>query len=85
MVGAASTLLLDGGSCCGGMGGWGWFGMMAGSLMMLGLIVLVAWVVQRPSPTPTREATALEILATRYANGEISKEEFDERRSVLNG
>ncbi len=80
---AASTLLLDGGSCCGPMGGWGWLGMSVGWLMMLGVIALVVWAFRAPSITPTGEATALEILAARYAAGEISKEEHDERRSVL--
>ena len=83
VVGAASTLLLDGGFCCGAMGGWGWLGMVAVSLVMLGLIFAVAWVVQKPSTPSTSGATALEILAARYASGEISKEEYDERRSVL--
>ncbi len=85
VVNEAPRLLLDGGYCCGAMGGWGWLGMVAGSLVMLGLIVLVARAVQRPSSHSTGEATALEILATRYASGEISEEEYDERRSVLLG
>ena len=58
MIGTTATLLLDGGSCCGAMGGWGWFGMMVGSLVMLGLIVLVAWVVQRSSTASTRRRAA---------------------------
>ena len=65
------------------MGGWGWLGMVAVSLIMLGLIVWVAWTVQRPSTPSTRQATPLEILAARYASGEISEEEYDQRRSVL--
>ncbi len=83
VIGTASTLLLDGGYCCGAMGGWGWLGMVAGSLVMLGLIVTVARVSQRPSTPSTHQATPLEILAARYASGEISEEEFDKRRSVL--
>ncbi len=83
MTGAASTLLLDGGYCCGAMGGWGWLGMVAVSLIMLGLIVWVAWAVQRPSSHSTPKPTALEILAARYVSGEISEEEYDQRRSVL--
>ena len=83
MANPASTLLLDGGYCCGAMGGWGWLGMVAGSLVMLGLIVLAARAVQRSSTHSTPNPTALEILAARYASGEISEEEFDKRRSVL--
>jgi putative membrane protein len=83
VVNPASSSLLDGGYCCGAMGGWGWLGMVAVSLIMLGLIVWVAWAVQRPSSHSTPKPTALEILAARYASGEISEEEYDQRRSVL--
>ncbi len=85
MISAASTLLLDGGSCCGPMGGWGWLGMTAGWLTMVGVIALVVWAVRRPPTAPTREASALEILAARYAGGEISEEDYEKRRSVLLG
>ena len=85
MIGAASTPVLDGGYCCGAMGGWGWLGMVTVSLVMLGLIVWVAWAVQRPLSCSTPKPTALEILAARYASGEISEEEYDQRRSVLLG
>ena len=85
VVREAPRYLLDGGYCCGAMGGWGWLGMVGVSLVMLGLIVLVAQAVQRPSSHSTREATALEILAAHFASGEISEEEYDERRSVLLG
>ncbi len=85
MISAASTLLLDGGSCCGPMGGWGWLGMTAGWLTMVGVIALVVWAIRRPSTAPTREASALEILSARYAGGEISEEDYERRRSVLLG
>ncbi len=85
VVNAASTPLLDGGYCCGAMGGWGWLGMVAVSLVMLGLIVLAARAVQRSSSHSNRQATPLEILAARYASGEISEQEYDERRSLLLG
>ncbi len=83
MVNPASGLLLDGGYCCGAMGGWGWLGMVAVSLVMLGLIVLAARAVRRPSGHSNRQATPLEILSARYASGEISEQEYDERRSLL--
>ncbi len=67
------------------MGGWGWLGMVAVSLVMLGLIIWVAWAVQRSSSYSTPKPTALEILAALYASGEISEEEYDQRRSVLLG
>ena len=87
MIGTAPTLplLLDAGSCCGAMGGWGWMGMMVGTASMIGLILLVGWTAPRPSTASDSEVSAVEILAARYAHGEISKEEYDERRSVLLG
>jgi putative membrane protein len=48
------------------------------------MVVLVALVLrQSGSPPVTREPTALEILERRYAAGEISTEEFEERRTRL--
>lgn len=85
VVNTASGSLLDGGYCCGAMGGWGWLGMVAVSLVMLGLIVLAARAVQRSSSHSTPKPTALEIIAARYASGEISEQEYDERRSLLLG
>jgi putative membrane protein len=49
--------------------------------------VLVALLLRRPAgpqpPPATREPTALEILERRYAAGEISTEEFEERKARL--
>ncbi len=40
---------------------------------------------QQPGPPAAREPAALEILERRYAAGEISTEEFEERRARLLG
>lgn len=51
-------------------------------LVVVALIVLL--VRQQLGPPPvTPQPTALEILKHRYASGEISTEEFEERRSRL--
>ena len=70
--------------------GWGW---MAGGLMMLifwgGLVVLVIFLVRGFSARSAQRGgkrsapDALGILAERFAMGEISEEEFDQRRRVL--
>jgi putative membrane protein len=77
------------------MGGWGWYGMIFGSLfMILWLAVVIAVVVlivrwlagpwhgTPPSQTPPGR-TPLDILKERFARGEIDKEEYEERRRVL--
>jgi putative membrane protein len=66
---------------------------MAGGLMMLvfwgGLVALVVFLVRGFGARPSlREEDhgrpdAQEILAERFARGEISEEEFDQRRRVL--
>ena len=68
------------------MSGWGWGWMMIGWLVMIALIGLFVWVFQRGAGPRDRQPTdeALEILASRYAGGEITREEYEERRLVLN-
>ncbi|HEX6263035.1 MAG TPA: SHOCT domain-containing protein [Actinomycetota bacterium] len=75
------------------MMGDGWGGWIWGALMMLlfwgGLIALVVFLV-RGSPSRTshgeerrRGPEARDILAERFARGEISEDEFEQRRRVL--
>lgn len=74
-------------------GGWGAGGWLAMSLMMVvvwGLpIALVVWAVlssyhhDRPSETTQPRPDAEQVLAERYASGEIDEGEFAHRREVL--
>lgn len=79
------------------MWGGGWLGMLFGLLFMflllaavIGGIALVArWFAAprydgQPPQHPSPGRTPLDILKERYARGEIDKEEFEERRRVLN-
>jgi len=67
-----------------GMGigmGWGW-------IIGLILLVLVIWLVvratsQTSSSATQPEETALDVLKKRYARGEISKEEFEDKKKDL--
>ena len=76
-------------------GGGGWMGWFVGPVMMVAMIAVVVAVVvlvirwlggpghgsvHPPSP-PAK--TPLEILQERYARGEIDKEEYEERRRVV--
>ena len=74
------------------MSGWGWFTMMAGGLLLLALVVgcvvlLVARVGQQPPRryTPVPPPSAEELLAERFARGEITEDEYRQRLAVLAG
>jgi putative membrane protein len=70
----------------------GWF-IGLGALLWLVMVVLIAVVVvtllrrdRRPSTSgPQAGSPSLAILEERYARGEISRDEFIERRRVLMG
>ncbi len=74
------------------MGGWGggWMWLW-GSAMMTLFVVLIVWLVRATSAgaSPPREPErppvdrAREILAERYARGELSTDEYRERASEL--
>lgn len=66
----------------GHMSGWGWGWMIGGWLMFLGAAALIAWAF-RSSGSMRRGDAPEDILAERFARGEISREEYDERLSVL--
>jgi putative membrane protein len=61
---------------------WGFMGL-AFWILLIGLIVLIA----RGMPTTARDSRgpAVRLLEERYARGEITREEFLERRAVLDG
>lgn len=71
------------------MGMWGWFSyVLMVAFWAVALMAIVLWVkswLERGRPgSASREAeSALEILEKRYVRGEISKEEFDEKRKNL--
>lgn len=70
----------------GSMGGFGWWPLLW-SLILLGVAVLVVSRVYRSrrsrSDGPEETKDALSTLRTRYANGELSDEAFEERRRRL--
>ena len=76
--------------------GGGWSHMIFGPIFMIVIFVVVialvvllvrwlggSWNVAQPSHLAQSGRTPLDILKERYARGEIDKDEFEERRSVL--
>ena len=75
-----------------GFGGFGWIGMILNLVITIGVIVgvvlLVVWLVRRSSPGGQASATSFgqtggqptprEILQSRYASGEISRDEYQQ-------
>ena len=76
---------------CGPMMGWGHMGWLGFAMMLLfwiviiaGIIVLVRWLTSgAPAARRGQEESALDVLKKRYARGEISKEEFEEKKRDL--
>ena len=75
---------------------WGWHGWFFGPIMMIVFIaiavvvvvVMVRWLGgvaggAQTHPQPSSHRTPLDILKERFARGEIDKDEFEERRRVL--
>jgi len=63
----------------------GWFG---GGIMMISfwilLIALIVWIVREMGGKNISPSShALDILKERYANGEISKEEFESKKKDI--
>jgi putative membrane protein len=73
--------------------GFGWFGILSGWIFMIvfwalvvwAILAFIQWVTRQQRGSEPRKNKALEILEERYAKGEISKEELEEKRKYLQG
>lgn len=85
------SLAQMGGGMMGGYGyGMGWFGSMVmivfWILVIVGLVFLIRWLAsstKNDGHGAKPEDSAIEILKKRYATGEITKEEFEEKKKGL--
>ena len=76
-----------------GFGMGGWLGMLGFMVLIVGLIVLVAWLVGRngpagqgqlPTPAPRSSGQdAVEVLRLRFARGEITQDEYLAAKQTL--
>jgi len=73
------------------VGGSGWAGGWAGPwwvifpLLWIAVIATVIWLVARQRRRSSIEERPLEILAARYARGEIDSNEYRSRRDEIRG
>ncbi len=58
------------------------FGFIFWILILIGLVLLIKYLWEHGGAKAGHES-ALEILKTRYAKGEISKEEFEEKKKDI--
>ena len=52
-------------------------------LVIIGLVVLVKWLLEKDKISSEGKDDALEILKKRYARGEINQEEFEQKKRDL--
>jgi len=64
------------------MEGWWILGIIFWVALLVGIVLLVVWLVKTVSGRG-RQESALDILKKRYARGEITKEEFEEKKRDL--
>lgn len=64
--------------------GGGWMMIIWWLLIVIAVVALIKWMPSLDrSYRETDHDSALDVLRRRYANGEISREEFEERKKVL--
>jgi putative membrane protein len=74
-----------------GMWGMGWFGWILMTLfwviVIVGIVMLIRylWSTQKQGSSTLDKRDPLDILKERYAKGEIDTQEFEERKSTLEG
>jgi putative membrane protein len=68
------------------MSGWGWLGMTLSTVLFVGLLVLGGLLlvpVARQSERPVTSPSPEQLLAERYARGDIDEEEYRRRLATL--
>ena len=68
----------------GGFGPGGLFMILFWSLVIIGMVYIIKQVIVG-NKTSFKQETAEQILKHRYASGEISRDDFNDRLSVISG
>lgn len=78
------ALIAQGGFGDGHMGGWGWLAITAMAVMMGGMGWMM-WSMMRGTGSngPGSSEDPVEILKARYARGELTTDEFQERLGAI--
>jgi putative membrane protein len=67
--------------------GWGWFMpiimIVFWGLVIWGIVALVRGLSTGSGSSSTQEESALDVLKKRYARGEITREEYEEKKKDL--
>lgn len=67
-----------------GFGGLGLIGLIFNLVIIVGIVILIVWAVRRftsgttSSNQPTSNQSAREILQSRYARGEITRDQYQQ-------
>ena len=83
---AVFSLIAQGGFSDGHMGGWGWLAFTAMAVMMGGMGWMM-WSMMRGANSNGRGSSQdpVALLKARYARGELTTEEFQERLRTIEG
>ena len=76
-------LMAQGGFGDGHMGGWGWLAITAMAVMMGGMGWMMWSMTRGGRNGPGFSEDPVEVLKTRYARGELTTEEFQERLQTI--
>ena len=66
--------------------GWGysWFGALSMGFIWLAIIAGIVWLVRGTADSPARQSdSARRVLDERFATGDISVEDYEARRRIL--
>jgi putative membrane protein len=69
-----------------GLNGMGWgmgFGWIIGLFILVAIIWIIVKAINQNNKPAQLEKTALDILKERFARGEINREEFEEKKKML--